>query len=433
MNDIPQKIPKKIGHYEIIKELGQGTSSRVFLGHDHFLKIQVAIKLIDFKKTTDTFNTDVIIKLLLTEASLVGKLNHPHIVTIYDAAIEDNGGYIAMEYITGGTLEQHITADTLLPIANVIEIIFKCCNALDYAYRNGVIHRDIKPANILISDHSEIKISDFGAAQLAKGDVTQINHIGSPSYMSPEQASGQSLLNHQTDIFSLGVVMYQLLCGKLPFKSSSIAATLYQIIHINPPPPSSFRTDIPSTLDNIIEKALQKKPSDRYQNWEAFINDLTAIGNFPMAKKDIADSEKFSLLRQLDFFTDFGDVELWEVLRLSRWSKLPTRAEILTEGDGGDNFFILATGQVEVLKGKKLLGVLGEGACFGEMAYLSRPATPRSATVRAKEEVTLIEIQARKLDQSSENCQLAFNKSFLRIMAFRVANINTLFSREYLS
>lgn len=291
MNGIPQAIPKKIGPYEIIREIGQGASSRVFLGYDHFLKIQIAIKLIDFKKIADTLNIDVIRKLLLTEASLVGELNHPHIVTIYDAAIEDNGGYVAMEYMAGGTLEQHITPDTLLPIESVIEIIFKCCNALDYACRNGVIHRDIKPANILINGHSEIKISDFGAAQLAKGDVTQISNIGSPSYMSPEQASDQNLLNHQTDIFSLGVVMYQLLCGRLPFKSSSIAATLYQIIHINPPPPSNFRTDIPGALDNIINKALQKKLSDRYQSWTAFAKDLAEIGNLSMDKENFADSE----------------------------------------------------------------------------------------------------------------------------------------------
>jgi len=425
--------PKKIGRYEITRQIGKGASSRVFLGYDPFADLNVAIKLIDFGESANAQDDKVIRKLLLTEASLAGKLKHPHIVTIYDASIEEGGGYLAMEYVDGGTLEQHTTPQTLLPMADLIEIIFKCCNALDYAYRNGVIHRDIKPANILICGPADIKISDFGAAQLTRGDSTQICNIGSPSYMSPQQAAEQNPLNHQTDIFSLGVVMYQLLCGKLPFKAHSVAATLYQIIHIDPPPPSSCRAEIPVELDWIIARALQKKLSDRYPSWEAFSKDLAAMGNFAVDPQNIADSEKFSSLRKLSFFSEFGDVELWEVLRLSHWSKHPAKTPLLAEGKAGDSFYILAAGSVKVFKGKRTLGVLVAGASFGEMAYVSRPATPRSASVEAIEDVTVIEILAGDLDRATENCQLAFNKTFLRILANRLANANTLFSREYQS
>ena len=208
---------KKIGKYEIIRELGKGATSCVYEALDPFVNRHVAIKVVFAEALGDKEHGKRYKKLFLTEASLAGKLSHPHIVSIYDAVADDEASYIVMEYVDGSTLEQYSRPEHLLPINKVIEIVFKCTKALDYAAKQGVIHRDIKPANIMLSGENDIKITDFGAAQTSATETTQITGIGSPAYMSPEQVKEQPL-THQTDIFSLGVVLYQMLTGKLPFK-----------------------------------------------------------------------------------------------------------------------------------------------------------------------------------------------------------------------
>ena len=269
---------EKIGKYQIIKELGKGATSAVYLAVDPFANRKVAVKVVQREVLGDKEHGKRFRKLFLTEASLAGKLSHPHIAAIFDAVADEEGSYIVMEYVEGGTLEQHTKLDNLLPINKIIEIIFKCCKALDYAHRHGVIHRDIKPANILLSKDTDIKISDFGAALTTAAETTQVTGIGSPAYMSPEQVQEQQL-THQTDIFSLGVVMYQLLTGSLPFKATNNYSMVFQIINVDPPPPSIFRPEIPASVDQIVKKALQKRLETRYQTWEEFAQDLVRVFN----------------------------------------------------------------------------------------------------------------------------------------------------------
>src|SRR5678815_4834230 len=213
-------VLEKVGKYEIIKQLGKGATSAVYQAYDPFQRRQVAIKVVFPEALGDKEHGRRYKKLFVTEASLAGKLSHPHIVSIYDAVADDEASYIVMEYVDGTTLEQYSRPEHLLPINKVIEIVFKCTKALDYAAKQGVIHRDIKPANIMLSGENDIKITDFGAAITGATETTQITGIGSPAYMSPEQVKEQQL-THQTDIFSLGVVLYQLLTGKLPFQANN--------------------------------------------------------------------------------------------------------------------------------------------------------------------------------------------------------------------
>ena len=210
----------KIGKYELIRELGSGATSRVFLALDPFNNQQVALKLFRQDIMRDNRRAMAFRKLLRTEASLAGKLSHPHIVKIYDAVVDEDLNYMVMEYVAGETLERYAEVDHLMPISTVAEIIYKCCKALEYAQSQGVIHRDIKPANLLLQGESDIKISDFGAALIETQQTTQVSGVGSPAYMSPEQIKEMSL-THQTDIYSLGVSMYKLLTGKLPFDASN--------------------------------------------------------------------------------------------------------------------------------------------------------------------------------------------------------------------
>ncbi len=419
----------KIGKYEVIKEIGKGATSAVYQAYDPFQNRQVAIKVVFPEALGDKEHGKRYRKLFVTEASLAGKLSHPHIVTIYDAVAEDEANYIVMEYVDGTTLEQYTYLDGMLPIQKILEIIYKCGRALDYAARQGVIHRDIKPANILLAGESDIKISDFGAALTLAAETTQVSGVGSPAYMSPEQVKEQSL-THQTDIFSLGVVMYQLLTGRLPFQGTNNYSMIYQIINVDPPPPSQLRSDIPQRIDEIVMRALKKNTANRYQTWEEFAHDLVAaLGTQEKPDRGFAESEKFDMLRKLEFFRQFTDVELWEVLRLSTWHKHPRDTVLIHEGDIGSSFFILVSGEVKVVKQDRLLNILKAGECFGEMAYLGKQKFQRSASVVALSGITVIEIRAENLSKASDLCRHHFHGAFLELLVDRLAMANTRLSQ----
>ena len=416
---------KNIGKYEIVKELGRGATSTVYLAIDSFNNQQVALKLFNFDSTHNSSIARVFRKLLVTEAALAGKLSHPHIVKVYDAVIDDEVNYMVMEYIDGETLERASEVDHLLPLGRAAEIIYKCCKALEYAQSQGVIHRDIKPANILLYGENDIKISDFGAAVIESQQETQVNGLGSPAYMSPEQIEEHSL-THQTDIYSLGVTMYRLLTGRLPFDAANNYSMIYQIMNIDPPPPSAFRPEIPPSLDAIVLRAMCKDTAHRYQKWDEFARDLVAfIAESVEPQAKIFDTEKFDTLRSLTFFKNFNDVELWEVLRISVWNKFQKDERIITEGDAGRHFYILAHGTVKVIKQGRLLSLLHTGDCFGEMAHLSEKESRRSTDVVTKTEATLIELDPEIVAKATQGCRYQFSEAFLHILAKRLSVANT--------
>ena len=416
-----------IGKYAVRSLLGEGATSEVYLCHDTFNDRDVAVKAVFANRLKDADGVNLTRKLFITEASLAGKLQHPHIVQIYDAVVGDDMSYIVMEYVNGGTLERFCNAQKLLPIDKVVEIVFKCTRALDFAHKLGITHRDIKPANILLTGETDIKISDFGAALLATGDQTQVAGIGSPAYMSPQQIK-EHPLNHQTDIYSLGVVMYQLLTGQLPLQASNNFSMMYQITNVEPPLPSSFRKEIPLSVDKIVRKAMQKDLERRYQTWGEFSFDLAeAFRSEQLSNRsqEVADSEKFNTMRAMPFFNDFSDAELWEVMRISSWENLPTDTVIMQDGDPGDFFCILALGEVKVTKRKKLLNVLTPGECFGEMAYLSKTGNERGADVATLCDSRIIRIRTEDLDRASDSCRHRFDRAFMSILVERLSLANT--------
>ena len=419
----------RIGKYQIIKELGRGATSAVYLAKDAFAGREVAIKLVRADALGDKDHGRRFHKLFLAEASLAGKLSHPHLVAIYDAVSDEDGSYLVMEYVAGGTLEPHTQPARLLTINTIVEIIFKCCKALDYAHRHGIIHRDIKPANILLTSETDIKISDFGAALSITAETTQVSGIGSPAYMSPEQLQ-EMTLNHQTDIFSLGVVMYQLLTGALPFKSTNNYSMVYQIINVDPPPASLLRPDTPAAVDAVVKRALEKDIARRFQTWDEFSDALANMfGNLQKPEEIVPETEKFNILRNLEFFKPFPDVDLWQVLRISTWVRHAAGSPVVREGEVGTEFFILATGEVKITKQDKLLNILRSGECFGEMAYLGRRAFQRTASVTAVNDITVIGISAEALAQATEGCKHAFNAAFLELLVGRLEAANSRLSQ----
>jgi serine/threonine protein kinase len=418
------------GKYEIIRKLGEGATSSVYLSYDPFAEREVAVKLIFPDILRDKERGKLFRHLLINEASLAGKLVHPHIVQIYDAVVGEDESYIVMEYVTGGTLEQHSSPDTLLPIERVVEIIFKCTRALEYANRLGITHRDIKPANILLAQGGDIKVSDFGACIQtgAEQTQTQVMGVGSPAYMSPQQVREQTL-NHQTDIYALGVVMYQLLTGRLPFQASSNYGMIYQICNIEPSPPSTFRPDIPAALDAIVARAMQKELTDRYATWAEFSHDLAqAFRNSQLATRqiEVPDSEKFETLRSLHFFDDFSDVEIWEIVRFARWESVAPGTRLMKDGDPGDYFCFVLDGEVRVTKQDHTLGVLGRGEVIGEMAVIDRRHPHRVADVVAQTAARVVAIPGQSLRHASEACRMHFYQGFLLVLAQRLTHTNAL-------
>lgn len=414
--------PTKIGKYNIMSELGRGATAVVYLGEDQFNDRKVAIKVVTPDEGMGEEEARRFEKLFLNEAAMVGKMSHPNIVGVYDAVIEGENRYIVMEYVGGGSLKKYCTETNLLPVRQAVLIIFKACRALDYAFQNGVIHRDIKSANILISERDDIKISDFGTAQISQATHTQIDgFVGSPAYMAPEQINEEPP-SAQTDIYSLGVTMYELLAGRLPFQAANSVAMINKILNDTATPLKSIRPDIPDELVAIVEKAMARDPAKRYPAWYAMARDLA--DTFPQLEKysfEISSAEKFNALRKLEFFRDFRDSELWEVLRGAVWENHSREQSLLLEGDVGHAFFVIVSGQVKVIKDDKLLNVLKDGDCFGEMAYLSGDRARRTASIIAVSEVQLLRIQDVQLEQLSDACQLRFNRQFLKTLIERLA------------
>ena len=250
--------PTRIGKYDIISELGRGATAVVYLGEDQFNERKVAIKVALGVEGMGPEEARRFEKLFLNEAAMVGKMSHPNIVGVFDAVVDGELRYIVMEYVGGGSLKKFCTETNLLPVRQAVLIIFKACRALDYAFQNGVIHRDIKSANILLSERDDIKISDFGTAQISHSTHTQIDgFVGSPAYMAPEQINEEPP-SVQTDIYSLGVTMYELLAGRLPFQASNAVAMINKILTEEPASLKLIRPDIPDKLVEIVEKAMAK-------------------------------------------------------------------------------------------------------------------------------------------------------------------------------
>src|SRR3954471_16898919 len=327
------ELQEHIGKYPLLREIGSGATSRVYLARDPFANRDVAIKVFLFDKNANEHEERLIHKSFVAEASLAGKLNHPHIVDIFDAVVEPDRSYLVMEYVPGTTLEACAEADKLLPVTKVVEIVFKCIRALEYACRHGIIHRDVKPANILLSESGETKVGDFGASfQQKLTHTTQLGDVGSPAYMSPEQIRGETL-THQTDIYSLGVTMYKLLTGRLPFAAGTQAALTYAILNTEPARPAKLRPEVPGLLDAVVMKALEKEPVARYPSWLEFGRDLgQAFASLRLAGAAVSDSERFQKLRDCSFFADFNDVALWELVRIGAWKPIGAQNAIIREG-----------------------------------------------------------------------------------------------------
>ena len=427
-NTFEMDLSLQIGKYEVVKLLGKGTTGTVYHAKDTFSGREVALKTIEPEVFRDPEFGTVYRAQFLNEASLAGKLKHPHIVGILDAVVQENSGYIAMELVTQGDLSQYVKAGKLLPVADVLQIGFKCCGALDYAYKEGIVHRDIKPANLMMAQGTDVKIADFGAAVLRKSQVVQTASMGSPFYMSPEQIENKELTFH-SDMYSLGVVLYELLTGHKPFTAGSMEMLLLKIQQQEPAPPTKLNAALPKELDAIVLRAFAKTPEQRYPTWAEFAAALSGISEKVLPPGVISDSEKYIALKKVPMLAGLSDAELWEIARAGKWSEVPAMKTIVKENEKGQSFFLVGRGQVKVTKGGRLLNTLDARECFGEMAWIRGGEMPRHATVEAVTELLLVEFEPAALAEMSISAQLHLTRALVRNLVERLELANMRIAR----
>jgi serine/threonine-protein kinase len=267
-----------VGRYEILEELGQGAMGVVYKGKDPKINRLVAIKTIRFSDDFEEQQAKEVKEHFFKEAELAGRLSHPSIISVHDVGEDYDLTYMAMELLEGEDLERFCEKDSLLPLRNVLDIIAETADALDYAYTQGVIHRDIKPGNIMLLKNGHIKVTDFGIAKAVSSSQTRTGIIlGTPNYMSPEQINGMEI-DGRSDIFSLGIVFFQLLTGQLPFGGKTLTELFYQITQAKHPSPRQINPKVIRPCEQLIDKALAKDPDQRFQRASNFAKYLRVLG-----------------------------------------------------------------------------------------------------------------------------------------------------------
>ena len=437
MEDIEQTDGPRFGEFHAVSELGRGATSTVYLAVKKFeraaaadpalgeefpdlmpaestpLPQRVAVKVVNFTDESTKLSRRFR-KLFATEAWVASQLDHPNITKVFDWKVEDDRAYLIMEHLEGETLDSFVSLDKLLPVQQVVDIIHKVAVALDYAHRRGVVNRDIKPANVMLCTNGEIKVMDFGLALNIKKNVdidsTYINGLGSPSYMSPEQIKGYTL-NHQTDLYSLGVMFYQLLTGRLPFRAKNTAALIYQIINMSPVPVTQLNPELPAFTDLVIAKAMEKDLYSRYRLGANFAKDLS---DAPYQRVKVSQTVnldvRWKALRAITALGDIDDLDIWELLRASSWRELPPATVIMREGEEGNSFGIVVKGLVELENSDRAFTIAARGDFVGATEWLDKGAPRRMCTATTLDNVVYLEVHPVAFEYATEELAEVVNR-----------------------
>ena len=412
--------PGNIGKYYALKVVGSGNTAVVYHGYDPFNDQDVAIKVSNEKLESTNFPGSVTRTLFYNEAQAAGALIHPNIVRVLDAGEHDGSPYLVMDYVRDGkTLDKFCNGREILPIRQIGQIIYHCARALDYSHRHGVIHRDIKASNILMTSRGQAKITDFGIAQRTTTEQTDtVELMGTPAYMSPEQVR-QEELNVQTDVYSLGVVMYEMLTGQTPFRANTVTGLMYRILN-DPLPAPVLKRPVSEEVKNILTTALAKDRNERFKSAGEMAEAVfEAFDGIKDTGETISEQRKLHYVRRLEFFNQFDNEQLREILANGSWNRHAPGETIFLEGSMEIAFYTIVAGHVEVRKNSEVLCRLPAGSCFGEMGYLTQ--TGRTASIVAGEPVWLLALNANTIKLASTMSQLKFNEAFIRTLVGRLA------------
>jgi len=293
VNDAPRPLPERLGKYQVRREVGRGGMGVVYEGYDPLIDRRVALKTF-LTEYFDGTQPDNLMTRLQREAQAAGRLSHRNIIAVYDFGeddVKDAAGkdaktaFIAMEFIEGRSLESYLQANERFKIPDIVRIMGELLDALEYSHSHGVVHRDIKPGNIILLADGTVKVGDFGIARIESSTLTQLGAVlGSPRYMSQEQFMGQTV-DGRSDIYSAGVVLYQLLTGEVPF-AGTYTAIMYKVLNDQPPPPSALNVQVPKALDDVLRRAMAKRPDERYQTAGEFKQAIAAAASAPASGEE---------------------------------------------------------------------------------------------------------------------------------------------------
>lgn len=399
--------PFYLGRYKILGELGRGAMGVVYKALDSTLVRVVAVKTINIQDPNIGLKGEEVIETFLQEAKIAGALTHPNITAIYDIGLDQGVHFFVMEFVEGVTVEHAIEQGGGMPFIEKLKIIATTARTLHYAHKRNVIHRDIKPANVMILKTNEPKIMDFGVAKLKGGPLLNKSEVGkifgTPNYMSPEQIKGRDV-DHQTDIFSLGVLAYEFLTHEKPFPAAGLKELFESIVGKAPAPLSSHDPSIPLHLEKIILKALSKEKTERYtyanqfaDALELYIDQIESADS--SSEKGLITDEKqkviLALKKNYMFFSDFENSEIVDIFKLSSREVFEEGRLIFEERAAGNKMFIIIEGAVKIFhrneQGDEVeISVLKDGDCFGEMAIIDN--SPRSAAAVAIEQTVVVAI-----------------------------------------
>ena len=402
---------EKIGRYEIKALIGQGGMGTVYRALDPVLGRYVALKTATMASDPQDLLRTQGITRCLTEARLSSQLIHPNIVITYDAGFEQNCFFMALEFIDGTSLQSRIKQGPMDPV-QAAEIIFNVCHALHHMHGKGLVHLDVKPANIMITRMGEVKLMDFGIARVLKSKQDTNSSAGSVPYMSPEQAGAGYTNDHRSDIFSLGIVLYELLSGTRPFHGDNAYQIIYNILNSPPPPLDERFPDIPDDLSAVLEKALEKQPEKRFASAKEFADALVPVlrGKSTRALSD-EDIRKIDILRRLTFFQYFQNDHMERVLSISGWQVHKKGSFIIEPSEHDSHIYILVSGRASLII-KDTVETFSPGECFGEASILFQK--PRQAKVKAETDCLVMSINAHILNQEDPGLQVMFLKEFYR-------------------
>ena len=413
---------ERIGKYQLESIIHQGKYRTIYKAFDPFLDRDVAIKVSQFPDDKNgEENSQQLRNSFFLETRAVGQLQHPNIVSVYDAGVGDRQTFIVMEYIDAQSLASIINAKQEIPVSKAIDIAFKCCKALEYAHSQNVVHRDIKPANILITTDGNVKIVDFGVAKVrSEIDTFTSGLFGSPLYMSPEQIEEQEV-GPSTDLYALGAVLYEMLTGNRVYEADNVHTLMYKILHEKPKSLAACGVEHAEKIQPVIDQALEKERAQRYSAAADF---AAAIRSVDIAlryeESEIIKQVNADQAGMLGFFKDFDQKQLSEFVDLATWLRIPQDETIISAGEIDQTFYVIVGGKAIVYKLNEPVKTLSEGDCFGEVGLLRNENSITS--IIANSDMLLMKLTTSNLDKMSTTLQAQFYKAVAHSLVKRLAD-----------
>lgn len=412
-------VPAKVGKYQLLERIGSGTCGIVYRAYDAILSRDVALKVSPAGALDQSGKTPAAQKAFITETLSAGRLTHPNIVTVFEAGVDGDLNYIAMEYVEGKSLKSYGKGQTQLPPYRVVNIIAEVAEAINFSHNMGIVHRDIKPANIMVALDGSVRLLDFGIAISTSAEESKDRQaLGTPNYMSPEQVVGRDL-GPRSDIYSLGAVMFEMLTGRQLFKAQQVKELFRSVIKDTAPPLRSVRPDLPRDLELVVARCLSKDPRKRFGSGQELAEALRQVTE-KMSPPDLLSPELESwkeLIPQLKFFKGFSPRKIARFTSVAELVRYRAGDTALAKDTIDNHLYVLLEGVVSTTDGSGLGTVLGPGDCFGESGFVRGDKSGLEVNVMT--DTVILKVHSKRVHELPDADQLAHYQMISNSIAHR--------------